>query len=239
MPLLKIDAESKARFAQMPETGMGYHFVRAAYTTGHQTFGGADFLVLGSTFAVPLKPFAGLTGAADLATVGRIDEFGKDAFVEGRLMATEDFAGDPARARAALINGIAAILKPSAAPAAVPPPGTTLTVKTKTTGSDAFLRFSYTRHDPRIGSNGVIAGKTYGTTMRDGAIVTSGLSAVGRYALPVPLPAEFVFVLLPPAAIPVHFGAAVSFFGQAGGGVEAYFPNSFTNQTRCFTIPSY
>jgi hypothetical protein len=85
-----------------------------------------------------------------------------------------------------------------------------LTLKTKTTGTDAFLRFSYTRHDPRIGEDDVVSAKTYATTFLDGVIITSGLSAVGRYALPVPLPAEFVFILLPPARTDVHFGAAVA-----------------------------
>jgi hypothetical protein len=235
MQILKIDADSRIRFAEkIPETGMGYHFVHASYR-GESS----DFLVLGSTYAVPLRSIAGLTDVTELTTAGSIDDYPSDAFVEGRVSVTEDFSGRPILARAALIQSLAAVLGSGASASALPPPGATLTVKTGTTGSDAYLRFSYTRHDPRIGANGAIAGKTYATTLRDGVIITSGLSAVGRYALPVPLPAEFVFVLLPPAATNVHLGAAVPFFGQAGGGVEAYFPDPFTNQTRCFTIPSY
>lgn len=217
---------------------MGYHFVRARWKSNATT----DFLVLGSTYAVPLRPEGELTGVVELAAHGRIDEFGKNSFIEGSLVITEDYSTNPDVARASLVNGImSASSAPSASfsSASIPPPGATLTVKKTTSGSDAYVRFSYTRHDPRIGATGVIAAGTYATTMRDGASITSGLSAVGRYALPVPLPAEFVFVLLPPAGTNVHFGAAVPYFGQAGGGVEAFFPKGFSNQTRCYTIPSY
>lgn len=199
----------------------------------------ADFVVLGSTYALAVQQFKDFSTVFDVTAAVSFDELSQDDFVNEDLKIEDDFGQDPLKARAALAQRLAISGAGGAAAAPAPPPGTTLTVKTFTTGDDGFIRFYYTRNDPRIRANGDVAAKTYATTYRDGVIITSGLSAVGRYALPVPLPAAYLFVLTPPAGTPVHFGAAIPLFGQAGGGVEAYFPKQFINSVRPFTVPPY
>lgn len=63
--------------------------------------------------------------------------------------------------------------------------------------------------------------------MNDGVLAPSGAAAVGRYALPHPLPANFLYTLVPPMATSMQFGAAPPSFGQSGGGVEVYFPQGW------------
>jgi len=234
MRILKLTGKSKSHFIELTETGMGYHFVRAKYGRGYSNTG-TDFVVLGSTYALAVQEIKDLSTVFDVTAAIGLDELSQDNFVEEDLQIIDDFGRDPLKARAELARSLAK----KALTAPVPPPGTTLTVRTVSTGDDGFIRFSYTRNDPRIEATGGVAAKTYATTYRDGVIITSGLSAVGRYALPVPLPATYLFLLTPPADTPVHFGAAVPLFGQAGGGVEVYFPNKFTNILRPFTVPPY
>ncbi|HEX5721091.1 MAG TPA: hypothetical protein VF179_33370 [Thermoanaerobaculia bacterium] len=218
MSILKLS--DKSVFEDLVETGMGYHFVRAKY--GNSWKEPADFLVLGSTYALPIEKEDGLTTIFELASDAAlaIDRWPAENFVEGVLDVRENFDEDPLLAREELARAIrqAAIATSfTGVPPPPPPPGATLTVKAKTSGDDAFLRFSYTRHDPRISGTGQVRGKTYATTYRDGVVVTSGLSALARYALPVPLPAEYVFLLTPPQGVDVELGAAAPLFGQSGG----------------------
>lgn len=230
MHILKLRKASQSRFIELAETGMGYHFVKARYRFNTET----GFVVLGSTYALSVHKINDLSTVFDVTAAVGLDELSEDNFVDGDLEITDNYGQDPLKAREALSLAV-----PSAMKATTPPPGTTLTVKTVTNGVDGFIRFSYTPNDPRIQATGTVTAKTYATTYRDGVIITSGLSAVGRYALPVPLPAIYLFLLTPPAGTPVYFGATVPLFGQAGGGVEVYFPNGFTNIVRPFTVPPY
>ena len=226
MHILRLKEASRSRFTELAETGMGYHFVKARYRFNTET----GFVVLGSTYALPVHRNNDLSTVFDVTAAVGLDELSEDDFVDGDLEITDNYGEDPLKAREALSLAV---------PSVTPPPGATLTVKTVTNGVDGFIRFSYTPNDPRIQATGTVATKTYATTYRDGVIITSGLSAVGRYALPVPLPAIYLFLLTPPAGTPVCFGAAVPLFGQAGGGVEVYFPDGFTNIVRPFTVPPY
>jgi hypothetical protein len=225
-----LKAASQSRFTELAETGMGYHFVKARYEYNSET----GFVVLGSNYALPVHKINDLSTVFDVTKAVGLDELSEDNFIDGDLEITDNYSQDPLKAREAL-----SLVVPGTIKATTPPPGTTLTVKTITNGVDGFIRFSYTSNDTHIQATGTVAAKTYATTYRDGVIITSGLSAVGRYALPVPLPAIYLFLLTPPAGTPVHFGATVPLFGQAGGGVEVYFPNGFTNITRPFTVPPY
>ena len=90
-------------------------------------------------------------------------------------------------------------------------------------GAETFWRYSAFRHDRRILPDGSVSPGTYVTTQNDSALVTSGLGAVGRYALPNPLPARFASVLKPAAVMPIRCGNSAPLFGQAGGGVEILF----------------
>ncbi len=90
-----------------------------------------------------------------------------------------------------------------------------------------FYRFSSSPVDPRVLPDGSWAPGTYGTTYNDLKMVPSGFAAVGRYALPNPHSARYVFPILT-ASSPIYVGTVTPNFGQAGGGVEVMFPNGAT-----------
>jgi len=68
----------------------------------------------------------------------------------------------------------------------------------------------------------------------------SGFGAVGRYALPIPLPASHVFQYELPQGTTIEVGTVGPNFGQSGGGVEIHLPNA-TSATRIgnIRIPDY
>ena len=101
----------------------------------------------------------------------------------------------------------------------------------QTVHGEAFWRYSAFLNDRRIKSDGSVPEGTYATTANDSRLVTSGLGAVGRYALPNPMPARYAYVLQPPSGQEIRCGNSAPNFGQAGGGVEILFtqglpPNS-------------
>ena len=96
---------------------------------------------------------------------------------------------------------------------------------------ELFIRYSAFANDRRINSDGSVQSGTYVTTETDARLVPSGLSAVGRYALPKTTPALNRFVLRPPAGTPIHCGAVTPKFGQAGGGVEVQFNSGLPSGT--------
>ncbi len=93
----------------------------------------------------------------------------------------------------------------------------------KSVANETFWRYSAFRYDRRILAGGSVLPGTYATTQNDSTLVTSGLGAVGRYALPNPLSARFARVLTPPAGQAMRCGNSAPKFGQAGGGVEILF----------------
>ena len=61
---------------------------------------------------------------------------------------------------------------------------------------------------------------TYLTTQLDYPYANTGFASVGRYALPIPLPACYLFQYELSAGITIRAGTVAPAFGQAGGGVE-------------------
>jgi hypothetical protein len=57
----------------------------------------------------------------------------------------------------------------------------------------------------------------------------TGLSAVGRFALPLLFPACWRYELTLPLGTRLFYGASVPLYGQSGGTVEVMFPDLFTN----------
>jgi len=70
---------------------------------------------------------------------------------------------------------------------------------------------------------------TYAAPESEVPFVPTGFVAVGRFALPNTLPASFHYLIEAPAGTSVDFGTVAPAFGQAGGGVEAYFASAVTN----------
>ena len=89
---------------------------------------------------------------------------------------------------------------------------------------DEFFRLSAQHSDWRINPDGSVAPDTYATTSNDLTVTSSGLAAVGRYALPSSLPACYVYQIIPPPGTAMFFGTVTPNFGMAGGGVEVFFP---------------
>jgi hypothetical protein len=144
--------------------------------------------------------------------------------------------------RAAFYAATAHAFRPVApAVPAIPPPGAPRPVVTVTNGEEGFLRFSWVSPDRRVNSvNGMVAPGTYSAPYRDGVKISSGLEAVGRFALYVVFPARYTVMLTPPIGTPVELGAVAPAFGQAGGGVEAFFPNGFLNANLHYhRLPDY
>jgi hypothetical protein len=106
---------------------------------------------------------------------------------------------------------------------------------TVTTENDVFYRLSAFRNDKRITPVKGLAKHTYATSDNDIKEVPSGLAAVGRYALPSPLPAIHVFIIHPTPGTVVAYGTVRPNYGMAGGGVEAYFPNGTGPGTVSYT----
>ena len=82
-----------------------------------------------------------------------------------------------------------------------------------------FFRFTSNSTDYKFSANN-ISNDTYLTTENDRHFVNSGFGAVGRYALPMPLPASYQHDYTIPAGTQLLVGTVAPQFGQAGGGVE-------------------
>lgn len=88
---------------------------------------------------------------------------------------------------------------------------------------EVFKRFSAYKNDNRVTPNRGLYSGTYTTTEKDSTVVPSGLSAVGRYALPNFWPAKYVFDITPSQDTKIKCGTVRPAFNQAGGGVEILF----------------
>ncbi len=98
------------------------------------------------------------------------------------------------------------------------------------TANRAFHRFSAFNPDRRVDPvTGSFLAGTYAAPESEAPFVPTGFVAVGRFALPNTLPASYHYEIEAPAGTSVDFGTVAPAFGQAGGGVEAYFVNSVVN----------
>lgn len=105
-----------------------------------------------------------------------------------------------------------------------------LIVKTLTGLNEIYFRFSCEEKNDMIDSvTGKFKNGTYATSLSDINLAPSGFAAVGRYALPNPMSARYVSVIMPPKGIQIWKGTVTPNHGQAGGGVEVYFPNGAQN----------
>ena len=91
-------------------------------------------------------------------------------------------------------------------------------------GPTEFYRYCASPEDPRIGDDGSVVKGTYATTETEKPMVPSGLAAVGRFSLPIRMPAKFVVSMVAPAGTPIRYRTVTPNFGLCGGGVEVLFP---------------
>lgn len=94
------------------------------------------------------------------------------------------------------------------------------------TRSDSFYRFSPYANDRRIDfvRKQIHAG-TYLAPDSERSFLSSGLAVVGRYALPTPFPAVYMWRIQPPDGTQLNAGTVRPAFGQTGGGVEVVLQN--------------
>lgn len=87
---------------------------------------------------------------------------------------------------------------------------------------------------------GSLTAGTYLTAALDHAYANSGFAAVGRYALPMPIPASTVIEYELPAGAVISIGTVAPAFGQAGGGVEVQLPSSqVARRISSYVLPDY
>ncbi len=96
-----------------------------------------------------------------------------------------------------------------------------LIVSKKLPVDTVFYRCCRSTTDPNYNQQqGELKNGTYLTTQLDYSYANTGFAGVGRYALPIPLPACYFFQYELPAGITIRAGTVAPAFGQAGGGVE-------------------
>lgn len=102
-----------------------------------------------------------------------------------------------------------------------------------------FYRCLSSAVDPRYVSGQLSAG-TYLTTRLDTTYVNSGFATVGRFALPIPLPACHVIQYELSPGVIINVGTVAPMFGQSGGGVEVQVLTAqVARQVGTSTVPDY
>ena len=101
---------------------------------------------------------------------------------------------------------------------------------------EIFVRYSAFQNDRRIRNDDSVMSGAYVTTENDARcwwppIGLTGLSVVGRYALPNPAPAIYRFLLRPARIVPIACGTVAPNHGQSGGGVEVRFERDTSPDT--------
>jgi len=90
-----------------------------------------------------------------------------------------------------------------------------------------FKRYTSSAMDHRF-VDGELTPGTYVTSTLDSSNANTGFGAVGRYALPIPLPASNVIEYEIEHNAEIEIGTVAPNFGQSGGGVEIRFPRGAT-----------
>lgn len=218
MPLYRIgEAESEYLAHNVPETAMGFQILKGDFFT----FEGNTFIVFGSKLVLPFL------SQIDLAQeLNRLS----DVSWQTALERTQEisFSTPPQEVEAQLnIRLVSSLLDHSISTTKL---ADRVYSRQQVVGREEiseprlYFRFSAFPNDKRVKPDGSWTPGTYATTYNDVRMVPSGYAAVGRYALPNPRSAMYVFPLLTDAS-PVRIGTVTPNFGQAGGGVEVYFPS--------------
>lgn len=209
----------------LPETGMGFQIVEAMIW-GTPTL----LLVLNSERAIDLSQI-GLEPGDDptiiLRNGLRIIEMLKSDAVTKVVSAPAPRAFRLLNARIGFMPSTTMPVASAGVRAALP---SSLVKHDKLKANRVFHRFSAFNPDRRVNplSGDFLAG-TYAAPASEVPFVPTGFVAVGRFALPNNFAASFHYQIEAPAGTSVDFGTVAPAFGQAGGGVEAYFANAVPN----------
>ena len=210
---LHLDNSAIAELSAIPETGMGFQHVQAKFE-GQVT----QFLVINGTDAFQLNAL-GLAEGFDPSTIAANGEKVLRAALDDQF---GFFSSNHPRGFSLLSSRIPVTSSPSAAPHFAPP--SSLVKRHTLAAPRQFFRYSAFNPDRRVNPHtGDWLPGTYGTTESETHFVPTGFVAVGRFALPLSLPASFRYEITAPLGTTVAFGTVAPAFGQSGGGVEAFF----------------
>jgi hypothetical protein len=224
MKMWNLNDTAVEELLELPETGMGFQLVEASIW-GTVT----PLLVLNGQRAIDLSQ-AGLVEGDDPAIVLRNGLHIIEA-MKGDVTLTMIAAPGPRSFK--LLQGRIGpptgpgITTGASVAAALP---SSLIKHDTLKANRLFYRYSAFSPDKRVDpKTGNFLPGTYAAPASEVPFVPTGFIAVGRFALPNTLPASYRYEIEAPTGTSVDFGTVAPAFGQAGGGVEAYFAKSVTN----------
>lgn len=211
--IFQINDQYIAYLKNNQETGMGYYFVNGNISNYKPGNCNSLYMIFGGNFLLPLYAdphyciydFVG-DGGSGASAAGIPFPF------DGNI-ATEPVGFS--------ISKVYSRYELNFLPANYAPKSGVAQLVSSATLSNAttFYRYASLPFDPRLSGN-VLAQGTYLTTSSDLGYANTGFAAVGRYALPMPFPASYVFEYELPAGASILVGISIPMFGQSGGGVE-------------------
>ncbi len=198
-----------AQFGRFGETGMAFQIARAQLPRWRAL---GLVLVLSDGRILPYQSLD-----EDYATVSDWLRINLETPSEVRYLnalETQSVFSD----RAAALAALARVELP---PGYLPTPGAVPLIATVTAASSVTMyRYCWTAIDPAFNGTTLSLGACLTSTL-DQLLANTGFGAVGRYALPIPAPAVYVFQYQLPAGTVMRVGTVSPMFGQSGGGVEA------------------
>lgn len=226
--ITEFDGATSKRLLDLEETGPGFQLVRVNNGSVKK-----DLLALNATYAIEItgQELSGwsirewmhdLEQALDQSSGLRKSE----GYEEIELLAS----------RISMPRSIAYSSGTATISALAPP--SSLVKAVKLSVARRFHRFSPFNPDRRVNPvTGDFLPGTYACPESEFPFIPTGFAAVGRLALPSPIAASHHYqieALKDPKGNPLHvlFGTVTPAFGQAGGGVEALFPNGAKNTKR-------
>ncbi len=232
MKVWNLNEQAIKSLSELPETGMGFQIVEAICWGETR-----PFIIFNSELAI------------DISALGLIRSDDPSVFLKNGLSIIESLKGHretlfsaPSphsfKLLSSRISTEPSYISKGVAPLYASMPSS-LVKKVILRENRIFHRFSAFNPDRRVDPlTGDFLPGTYATTESEVPFVPSGFAAVGRFALPNNLPASNHYVIEAPEGITVEFGTVAPAFGQAGGGVEAYFQSAVKNQQVPPTTPS-
>jgi len=215
MPLIKLKHTTTSRLLEKPETGMGYQII---------AYKGGALVIFNATIAIPLNELRKISfNEKDYQLLSGDPENVTSIFSQDELDFPDDILIVDLLQGTGLQTDTYGL---SFSESVITPPESIISSK---------LPYSYYRYSPyyidkRVDSKtGDYLPGTYATTNVDMHFVPSGFAAVGRYALPSPASAKYIFPIVTYNK-PNLMGTAAPNYGQAGGGVEVFFKDGATNK---------
>lgn len=199
MELLRFDEQSVSALSKVSEAGMDFWIVNARLNFVSDP---VQVAVRGNGFALPIGEME------DIYSLQHLLE-GQIIPKEEKLATVTNIVAAAGALRVTLPGGYVAAYGAHQLLGSI-----TLSHPTR------FFRYTSSQADGRFSANR-LSQDTYLTTLNDHQFVNSGFGAVGRYALPLPMPASHKHDYTLPAGTTLLVGTVAPQYGQAGGGVEA------------------